>query len=183
MLCHFAASPSMPDGISSFIVPSIKTETKVNSISNILRDSEATRTNRNSNESFPTLSSFAEGLTFMKYPIYIREGDILMFTCMGNIGKPPGKLIWQKIFLKQNRSIIYDNITTYVEEITGTCSFKGTSNLTVKVFAEDLKEKIRCFEESQANVSEMFVETEPLDVHRKYTNCLVYFVDTCKLSN
>ncbi|XP_052075617.1 uncharacterized protein LOC127713055 isoform X2 [Mytilus californianus] len=161
------ASPSMPDGISSFIVSPKKTETEVTPTSYIFRDSNktSTRTNQNSSASFPALLSYLKALTILESPIYIRGGDILMLTCTGNIGKPPGKLLWQKISLQQNKSITYANITTYVEEIPGRCSFKGTSNLTVQISADDLKVKFRCFEESQANVAGMYVETEPFDVH------------------
>lgn len=91
-----------------------------------------------------------------------------MFTCTGDIGKPPGKLIWQKIFLQHNRSITYAKITTHLEEVPGRCTFKGTTNLTVQISAEDFKARILCFEESQANVPGMYVETKPLDVHCKY---------------
>ncbi|CAC5388982.1 unnamed protein product [Mytilus coruscus] len=157
----------MPDGISSFIVSPKKTETEVTPTSYIFRDSNktSTRTNRNSSASFPVLPSYLKALTILESSIYIREGDILMLTCTGNIGKPPGKLLWQKISLQQNKSITYANITTYVEEIPGRCSFKGTSNLTVQISEDDLKVKFRCFEESQANVAGMYVETEPFDVH------------------
>ncbi|CAC5386258.1 unnamed protein product [Mytilus coruscus] len=44
------------------------------------------------------------------------------------------------------------------------CSLKGTSNLTLQISADDLNAKIRCFEESQADVPEMFIETGSFDV-------------------
>ncbi|CAG2229255.1 unnamed protein product [Mytilus edulis] len=50
------------------------------------------------------------------------------------------------------------------EEIPGKCSFKGTSHLMVKIYAEDIKATIRCFEKSQANETDSFLETEPFDV-------------------
>ncbi|CAG2206805.1 unnamed protein product [Mytilus edulis] len=133
------AFPSMPDVISSFIVSSIITDTQTNITSNILRGSNksSTRTDQNSNTSFSTLTSLREGLTFMKS---LLEGDTLMFTCTGNIGKPP-------------------------EEIRSRCTFKGTTNLTLQISADDAEAKIRCFEESQANVPGMYLETEQLDVH------------------
>lgn len=164
----------MPDVISSFIVSSIITDTQINSTSNILRGSNksSTRTVQNSNTSFSTLTSLREGLTFMKS---LLEGDILMFTCTGNIGKPPGKLRLQKIYPQDTRSVTYANSTTHIEEIRSRCTFKGTTNLTLQISADDSEAKIRCVEESQANVPGMYLETEQLDVHCEYTVLLAIF--------
>ncbi|CAG2206188.1 unnamed protein product [Mytilus edulis] len=97
-------------------------------------------------------------------PLVYNEEDNVMFTCTGNIGNPPGKLIWQKTFPQGKTPITYTNETTNMEEIPGKCSFKGTSHLMVKIYAEDIKATIRCFEESQANETDMYLETEPFDV-------------------
>lgn len=102
-----------------------------------------------------------------KLPFVFREGDTVMFTCVGNIGNPPGKLIWQLTFPNGKKPITYSNETTYKEEISSQCVFKGTSHLKVKLYAEDRKAKIRCFEESQENVPGMYLETKPLEVHCK----------------
>lgn len=100
-----------------------------------------------------------------KSSVFFREGDTVMFTCSGDIGNPPGKLIWQKTFHQQMKSITYSNESTATVEIAETCSFRGTSNLTIQITAEDLKAKIRCAEESQVYVQGKYVETQPLDVH------------------
>ncbi|CAG2251548.1 unnamed protein product [Mytilus edulis] len=93
-----------------------------------------------------------------------REGDTVQFTCTGNIGKPPGRFVWQLI-PEQGEPIVYYNETTVVvDKIPDICSFRGTSNLTVEITAEYFKAKVQCFEESQADVLGMFVETEPLYV-------------------
>lgn len=106
-------------------------------------------------------------------PLVYSEEDNVTFTCTGDIGNPPGKLIWQKTFPQGKIPITYSNETTYIEEIPGKCSFKGTSHLMVKIYAEDIKAKIRCFEESQANETDMHLETEPFDVLCEYI--LVFF--------
>ncbi|CAC5425223.1 unnamed protein product [Mytilus coruscus] len=90
---------------------------------------------------------------------------MVMFICTGNIGSSPEKLIWQKTFPREKKPVTYSNETTDIEKIPGKCSFKGSSHLTVKIYAEDIKAKIRCFEESQVNVPGMYLETEPFDVH------------------
>ncbi|CAC5425221.1 unnamed protein product [Mytilus coruscus] len=90
---------------------------------------------------------------------------MVMFVCTGNVGSPPGKLIWQKTFPKEMKPVTYSNETTDIEEIPGKCSLKGSSHLTVKIYVEDIKAKIRCFEESQVNVPGMYLETEPFVVH------------------
>ncbi|CAC5388973.1 ALCAM [Mytilus coruscus] len=71
---------------------------------------------------------------------------------------------YKKTSPQEQKPITYSNETTYKEEIPGQCSFKGTSHLTVKIDAEDIKAKIRCFEESQVNVTGMYLETELFDV-------------------
>ncbi|OPL33642.1 hypothetical protein AM593_08466, partial [Mytilus galloprovincialis] len=86
-----------------------------------------------------------------KFVSSFREGDTVQFTCTGNIGKPPGRFVWQ-IIPQQGEPIFYSNETTVViDQIPDICSFRGTSNLTVGITADHFKAKVRCFEESQAN--------------------------------
>ncbi|CAC5407990.1 unnamed protein product [Mytilus coruscus] len=65
---------------------------------------------------------------------------------------------------QQEEPSIYSKETTVVYQIPDICSFRGTSNLTVQITADHFKAKVRCFEESQADVLGMFVETELLNV-------------------
>ncbi|CAC5386259.1 CADM3 [Mytilus coruscus] len=133
------ASSTKPDSISSF---------KVSSKSDTI-------TNRQLN---PDANSL----------LFLREGETVMFTCTGNIGKPPGKFIWQKTSPLQKEAVIYHTKTTVKEEMPKICSLKGTSDLTLQISANDLNAKIRCFEESQADVPGMFIETSLLDVQCEY---------------
>lgn len=110
-----------------------------------------------------------------------REGDIVKFACTGDIGKPPGKLIWQTTSPGQKRPIIYSNETTDVEPIPDICSFRGTSNLTVKISAEHFQAIFRCFEESQASLPEMHLETTPMYTV-SFTFNLVFKLNKMKLS-
>ncbi|CAG2232323.1 unnamed protein product [Mytilus edulis] len=154
---------SKPDHISSIIVAS--TTEMQGSTSSIYK----TTLSSQKGDSFSIPSSI-ETVTKTQLPsndnlpLVYNEEDNVMFTCTGNIGNPPGKFIWQKTFSQGKTPIVYSNETTYIEEIPGTCSFNGTSHLTVKIYAEDIKAKIRCFEESQANETDMYLETEPFDV-------------------
>lgn len=129
-------------------------DTQFNTSINLLRDKN--NTSENVDQSQP----------------HLREWVTVIFTCTGNIGRPPGKLIWQKISPQQHTSITYSNETTEIEETPEICSFRGKSNLIIPITPEDLKAKIRCYEESQANVKGMYLETKPFDVLCEYNICL-----------
>ncbi|CAC5411554.1 unnamed protein product [Mytilus coruscus] len=159
------ATSSKPDSISSFIV--LSTKTVVQGYSSPIYNNFIS-TKHNAVLTFRTLPVDRVTTKHMQstdnFSLTFREGDTVMFTCMGGIGDPPGKLIWQKTFPQGKKPITYSNENTDVEKILGQCSFKGTSHLTVKVYAEDIKATIRCFEESQVNVTGMYLETEPFDI-------------------
>ncbi|CAC5425228.1 CADM3 [Mytilus coruscus] len=165
-----AATSSKPDSISSYIVSSAKTEnqrtTSKNFFLELYNSSLSTKQNTVLALRQPTVDavSTTQQNSGENSTLFLREGDEVIFTCKGNIGKPPGKLIWQKINPLQQKTITYRTETTVKTELPKICSFSGTSNLTVQISAEDLKAKIRCFEESQAQVPGMFVETVPFDV-------------------
>lgn len=100
---------------------------------------------------------------------FLREGDTVTFTCTGNIGNPPGKFIWQMYSPQHNQLIVYTNATTEKEEKPENCTFRGTSNMTVHLTPDHFEAKYCCFEESQKDVAGMYVETEPLNIHCKYS--------------
>ncbi|CAC5386255.1 unnamed protein product [Mytilus coruscus] len=169
------AFPSLPDNISSVVIASIRIEKQDNSSANYpnSRKNISLSTNRNIKSSFYTLLTDTVTLTTLRsteksVPSF-REGETVQFTCTGNIGKPPGRFVWQ-IIPQQEEPIVYYNETTFVDQIHAPdiCSFRGTSNLTVQITADHFKAKVRCFEESQADVQGMFVETELLNVFCKY---------------
>ncbi|CAC5411561.1 unnamed protein product [Mytilus coruscus] len=150
------ATSSKPDSISSIIVQSSKNQTQGYS-SSIYKASVSTNTYDILNfraSSIDTVTATHLRST-EKLQLVFHEGDMVVFTCTGDIGRPPGKLIWQKTFPQGKKPITYSNETTYIEEIPGTCTFKGTSHLTVKIYAEDIKAEVRCFEGSQVNAPEM----------------------------
>ncbi|XP_071181374.1 immunoglobulin superfamily member 11-like [Mytilus edulis] len=164
------AFPSMPGSISYVVIASIEVEKEDNNSTNVSknRNNVSLSTNRNSKSSI--YITFTDTVTLTPTPSTeksvpsFREGEIIQFTCMGNIGKPPGKFVWQ-IIPQHGEPIVYSNETTVVfDQIPKLCSFRGTSNLTVEISADHVKAKFRCYEESQADVLGMFVETEPLDV-------------------
>lgn len=163
----------MPDSISCEVTASIRIKKQKNSSANFPnnRNNIALSTNRNSRSSLLTYTdNLMPLLTTVKSVSIFREGDIVQFTCTGNIGKPPGRFVWQTI-PQQGQPIVYSNETTgVIDWIPDICSYGGTSNLTVQITADHFKAKVRCFEESLADVKGMFVETEPLDVYCKYNN-------------
>ncbi|CAC5411552.1 unnamed protein product [Mytilus coruscus] len=164
------AFPSMPDSIACVVIASIRIEKQDNSSANFpsSRNNIYLSTNRNSKSSFYTLLTDTVTLTTLRsteksVPSF-REGETVQFTCTGNIGKPPGRFVWL-IIPQQEEPIVYSNETTVVvDQIPGICSYRGISNLTVQITADHFKAKVRCFEESQADVLGMFVETKPLNV-------------------
>ncbi|CAC5425224.1 unnamed protein product [Mytilus coruscus] len=162
------AYPSMPDSISCVATASIRIQKQDNSSTNFPnnRNNFALSPNRNSRSSLLTdTGNLIPLLTTDKSVPSFREGDTVKFTCTGNIGKPPGRFVWQ-IIPQQGEPIVYSNETTVVvDQIPDICSYRGTSNLTVQITADHFKAKVRCFEESTAEVEGMFVETEPLDVN------------------
>ncbi|CAC5386265.1 CADM3 [Mytilus coruscus] len=164
------AFPSMPDIISYIVIASIGIKKQDNSSGNLSnnRNNISLSTNRNSRLSFSTLLTDTVTLTSLRsteksVPSF-REGDSVQFTCTGNIGKPQGRFVWE-IIPQQGEPIVFSNETTeVVDQIRDICSFRGTSNLTFQMISDYFKAKVRCFEETQADVIGMFVETEPLDV-------------------
>ncbi|VDI84263.1 Hypothetical predicted protein [Mytilus galloprovincialis] len=176
------ATSSKPNSISIIIVLSTKTE--IQGYSSPIYNNFIS-TNHNAILTSQTLP--VERITSIhmqstdNFKLSFREGDSVMFTCKGDIGNPPGKLVWQKTFPQGKKPITYSNETTYIEEIPDRCSFKGTSHLIVKVFAEDIKATIRCFEESQVNAAGMFLETVPFDIQYTLMPLFPKYNSTCSM--
>ncbi|CAC5425219.1 ALCAM [Mytilus coruscus] len=158
------ATSSKPERVSITIVASPTTEMQGFSTS-IDYNSLSTKKGDILTISTSPIDTVTTTQSTSKLPFVFREEDTVMFSCIGDIGNPPGKLVWQKTFPQGKPSITYSNETTDIEEIPGKCSFKGISHLTVKIYVEDIHAKIRCFEESQVNVPGMYLETGPFDVH------------------
>ena len=95
----------------------------------------------------------------------ITEGDNVTFTCSGDVGRPPGTYLWQLISHKVVQN--YTDITTFIESIDGSCSYYGTSNLTIPMTADKNQAIIRCVEISQLTNEDMFRETNPIEVFCK----------------
>ncbi|VDI64784.1 Hypothetical predicted protein [Mytilus galloprovincialis] len=78
----------------------------------------------------------------------IEEGMSVVFTCTGNVGKPMGTFRW--IVYRRNangisiQESLYDNVTTTGFETPGTCTFNGTSQLTLQVESLDNNAVVRC---------------------------------------
>ncbi|XP_071181282.1 basal cell adhesion molecule-like [Mytilus edulis] len=162
------AYPSVPDSISCVVTASIRIQKQDNSSTNFPnnRNNFAPSPNRDSRSSLLTDTvNITPVLTTEKSVTSFREGDTVKFICTGNIGKPPGRFVWQ-IIPQQGEPVVYSNETTFaIDQTPAICSYRGTSNLTVQIAADHFKAKVRCFEESLNDVLGMYVETEPLDVY------------------
>ncbi|XP_076105873.1 uncharacterized protein LOC143074208 [Mytilus galloprovincialis] len=164
------AFPSMPSSISYVAIASIEIAKEDNSSANFSKNRNIISLSTNRNRKSSIYIMFTDTVTLTTTPFTeksvpsFREGETIQFTCTGNIGKPPGRFVWQ-IIPQHGEPIVYSNETTVVvDQIPELCSFRGISNLKVEISADHVKAKFRCYEESQADVLGMFVETEPLDV-------------------
>jgi hypothetical protein len=92
----------------------------------------------------------------------IEEGTDVTFTCTGNVGKPAGKFKWTKY--RGSTPTVYNDATTTAVKMPGTCTFNGTSMLTIKLEAEDNNAVIRCEVEQELATSDMYTESQPDDL-------------------
>ena len=88
--------------------------------------------------------------------------------CNGNVGKPPGKFIWEKLRHGEKSPIIYSDVSTMSTDIHGNCVVYGTSNLTIQLTDLDNKAKIQCVEESNLSSESLTIETESITVYCKF---------------
>ena len=96
----------------------------------------------------------------------IEEGTDVTFTCTGNVGKPAGKFKWTKY--RGSTPTVYNGATTTAVKMPGTCTFNGTSMLTIKLEAEDNNAVIRCEVEQELATPDMYTESQP-------DNLVVYY--------
>lgn len=94
------------------------------------------------------------------------EGGSIIVLCDGNVGRPAGNLIVQKI---QNNSELY-NFTAIDNKSSSpdNCSVYLNSTFTVNLTAEDNGGHLRCAEERYVLNNEMSKKSDPLDVKCKY---------------
>jgi hypothetical protein len=91
------------------------------------------------------------------------------FTCTGNVGKPAGKFKWTKY--RGTTATVYNDTATTAVKMPGTCTFNGTSMLTIKLEAEDNNAVIKCEMEQELATSDMYTERQAdnLVVHCKFS--------------
>ncbi|XP_052060250.1 uncharacterized protein LOC127700692 [Mytilus californianus] len=81
-------------------------------------------------------------------PSVVEEGNTVVFTCTGNVGKPQGKFRWILYRRNANGMIIqeslYENKTSTGLQMPGTCTFNGTSQLTLQMESLDNNAVVRC---------------------------------------
>ncbi|CAG2256332.1 unnamed protein product [Mytilus edulis] len=103
----------------------------------------------------------------------IEEGNNVVFTCTGNVGKPQGKFRWVRY--RRNSQGVTQQETPYESETTtavlmpGTCTFNGTSQLTLKMEQLDNNAVVRC---------QVVYQGAPLDL--KQTNPINVFVNSVR---
>jgi hypothetical protein len=98
----------------------------------------------------------------------VEDGQHVSFVCKSNVGKPPGKFIWKTLRHGEQSPIIYSDVSSTSTEISGNCSFYGTSNLTIQLTDLDSKTKIQCVEEPNLSSESFTIETEYITVYCKF---------------
>ncbi|CAG2251539.1 unnamed protein product [Mytilus edulis] len=102
----------------------------------------------------------------------IEEGNNVVFTCTGNVGKPQGKFRWVRY--RRNSDDVTVQETPYESEITtaapmpGTCTYNGTSSLTLKMTQIDNNAVFRCQVVYQdVTQGSLYKQTFPINVYCK----------------
>ncbi|XP_071175290.1 uncharacterized protein [Mytilus edulis] len=118
-----------------------------------------------------------------KVPVYvpsagIEEGNNVVFTCTGNVGKPQGKFRWVRYRRNSNDVIIhetpYESETTTTVQMPGTCTFNGTSQLTLKMEQIDNNVVVRCQVVYQdLPQGSLYVQTNGVNVYYSVRNVQV----------
>ncbi|CAG2199633.1 unnamed protein product [Mytilus edulis] len=98
----------------------------------------------------------------------ITEGDRVTFVCSGDVGRPPGKLIFQTFQRDHSLIINYAATNTSLQELQDNCSYYRTSYMTFMVTPVYNTAVIRCAVVSTL-AENMYVESEPLDVNYSVT--------------
>ncbi|CAC5377952.1 CD22 [Mytilus coruscus] len=108
----------------------------------------------------------------------IEEGNNVVFTCTGNVGKPQGKFRWVRYRRNSNGATIqetpYETETTTAVQMPGTCTFNGTSQLTLKMEQIDNNVVVRCQviyqDEPQGS---LYKQTDGINVYYRVRNVQV----------
>ncbi|CAC5394413.1 unnamed protein product [Mytilus coruscus] len=95
--------------------------------------------------------------------------DYVSFICEGDVGNPAGNFIWRKHLAGEHNPVVYSDPVTVSTEIPDSCSFHGTSNLTIQLTEDDNGATISCIEQSY-QVENMMRKTLPLNIHYKVRN-------------
>ncbi|XP_052059560.1 uncharacterized protein LOC127700196 isoform X5 [Mytilus californianus] len=107
----------------------------------------------------------------------IEEGNNVVFTCTGNVGKPQGKFRWVRYRYNSNGDTIqetpYESQNTTVVQMPGNCSFNGTSQLTLEMEQLDNNAVVRCQVIYQNVPQELYQQTNPIKVYYSVRNVQV----------
>ncbi|XP_052059698.1 uncharacterized protein LOC127700327 [Mytilus californianus] len=116
-------------------------------------------------------------------PVYvpsagIEEGNTVVFTCTGNVGKPQGKFRWVRYRRNSNGATIqetpYETETTTATQMPGTCTFNGTSQLTLKMEQEDNNAVVRCqVVYQEVPQGSLYKQTDDINVYYSVRNVQV----------
>ncbi|XP_076072775.1 uncharacterized protein LOC143044601 [Mytilus galloprovincialis] len=104
----------------------------------------------------------------------IVHDDYVSFICEGDVGNPAGKFVWRKhlCWECEHNPVVYSDTVTVSTKIQDSCSFHGTSNLTIQLTEDDNGATISCAEQSY-QVEIMMRNTSPLNIHYKVRNVVI----------
>lgn len=95
------------------------------------------------------------------------DGDVVKFVCSGNVGRPPDNFQFQRFRSDKTLNMNYTETSSFLREVSYSCSYYRTSYITYKVTAEDNQSVVRCAAVSVISEGNMYVESELLDVNCK----------------
>ncbi|XP_071121768.1 uncharacterized protein [Mytilus edulis] len=150
-------------GISTLYVKDPPSKPEYVAIVDVLED-ESTTVSQIQNTSFPPNFTEISTVKQSTTTAIFQEGDTITCSCAGNVGKPPGKFIWQKYRHGEKVPMNYTNITTKATEVPDKCSYYGISYLQFQVTALDNQAIIRCVLDSPLAKPYMYVEMKPIDI-------------------
>ncbi|XP_063416814.1 uncharacterized protein LOC134699060 [Mytilus trossulus] len=108
----------------------------------------------------------------------IEEGNNVVFTCTGDVGKPQGMFRWVRY--RRNSNDVTVQETPYESKITtaavmpGTCTYNGTSSLTLKMTQIDNNAVVRCQVVYQdVPQGSLYKQTFPINVYYSVRNVQV----------
>ncbi|CAC5399957.1 unnamed protein product [Mytilus coruscus] len=121
-------------------------------------------------DSLSIIKDSSNNMDIKHQPVIFVEGENVTFNCSGNVGRPPGIILWQTI-LPEKQMPLFSN--TSLDELPQLCSYNGISLLDLQVTAEVNQARIRCIVQSGISDDGLYAESERFNVYFKVKDPLI----------